>query len=117
MALEYLQASPTSQIQVIGGSAAIADSIIDQLRPLTGMVVRIAGVDRFDTADELTEYGLDSPPRQLTLVDIELPNAWVAGLAAASFAARADAPIVLTSGGMAVARNDARFAGCDCLRT
>ena len=80
-------------IQIIGGSAAVSDSVKAQLEDYTeGIVVRWAGADRYATAAEIARVAFSGPlPQVLIATGRDFPDA----LAAGAVGARTDSPVLL----------------------
>ena len=88
-------------VNLLGGTAAISVAVEDELRELGYVVERVAGPSRADTALEIAKLGGDVTALdadRVIVADGSGPDAWAAGFALASHAARFNAPIVLTLG-------------------
>ena len=71
-------------IFVLGGTAAIPDSMVQQLQALGYQVPRqFAGDDRFQTAVLIAQTGLNNPPNLFLASGMNFPDALSAGPAAA----------------------------------
>lgn len=83
------------RIRVLGGSGAVSDDVVDQLRPLAGAggVQRIAGADRYDTAASISATVFPSAPIVFVATGADFPDA----LAAVPVAAAAAAPLLLAA--------------------
>jgi len=81
-------------VYVLGGTAAISSSIEDELEDEGFDVVRYAGDNRFETAVEIADDGLDDPDTLLLVTGLDFPDALAAGAAAA----RVDGAVLLTDG-------------------
>lgn len=89
----YLEQSAVERVIIVGGRHAVGDSVVAELEQLGLSVERIAGINRFQTAASVVEHwGRHS---KVLLLDGNTERMWVAGLAAASYASREDAPILL----------------------
>lgn len=84
------------KIVVVGGSAAISQTVLNQLRPLAygGEVVRVAGDDRYRTAAELAGRYAAGVDRVYLASGQDFPDA----LAGAALAGYQGAPLLLTDG-------------------
>jgi putative cell wall-binding protein len=85
-----------SEVRVLGGPAAVSDDVLAQLRAVVPTVRRIAGDDRYATAQKLASTWLEAgtkPAEVLVATGDSFPDA----LAAAPLAAKRGAPIVLTA--------------------
>ena len=78
--------SPGKTIFVLGGTSAIADSVVQQLQGLGYAVVRFGGVDRFQTAVLIAQQGLNNPASLFLVNGVNFPDALSAGPAAAKVA-------------------------------
>jgi putative cell wall-binding protein len=74
-------------VYVLGGVSAIADSVVTSIQSLGYTVVRLAGVDRFDTAVQVAHTGLGDPTTVLEATGVNFPDALAAGAAAGSIGA------------------------------
>ncbi|HVM54652.1 MAG TPA: cell wall-binding repeat-containing protein [Acidimicrobiales bacterium] len=88
----YLQSRPIDAVTVVGGTAAIADAVLDELDGIGVEADRVAGVNRTQTAAYLAEGVGDSG--EVVLIDGTSADSWADGFAAAS----RRAPVLLTSG-------------------
>lgn len=98
---DYLEESPINQVFIVGGEAAISQTVEQQVEDLGITVERVEGPTRFDTAVAIAEArGFDSAEDAETTILIEgqAEDAWAAGFASAALADLADAPIVLANG-------------------
>ncbi|MEE8603640.1 cell wall-binding repeat-containing protein [Euzebya tangerina] len=98
---DHIQAAGYDRITIVGGTAAISQSVEDEVAALVGTVERVSGPSRFDTAIAINQArGLTEPNAGATLIiaDGQVPDAWSAGFSAAALAAADDAPMVFTSG-------------------
>ncbi|HUG85779.1 MAG TPA: cell wall-binding repeat-containing protein, partial [Euzebya sp.] len=94
----YLESSGITTVRVVGGTAAISDSVLDELRAMGLTVDRIAGPSRFDTALAITAqrgYTTEVDAPRVMVIDGQGPEAWAAGFAAAGYSAINDAPVLL----------------------
>lgn len=94
VAAEIQRVSPDDGVvHVLGGTAAISQSVVDQIQTLGYTVVRVAGEDRINTAIEVA--GLLGDPSQLLITTgYDFPDALAAGTAAAAIG---DAAVLLTT--------------------
>lgn len=99
---DYLKASKIRRIKVVAGSAAIPDTVIDELYAL-GLklrVQRISGPTRFATAIELNQrrgFTTAGDAREVVVAEAQDNDAWAGGIAAAAYAARNNAAVVVTN--------------------
>lgn len=96
--MTYLEESSITTLYVVGGEAAINESVLDTLRGMNITVVRVAGGSRFDTALEIASqrgYDDESDAEQVMLLDGTSSNAWAAGFTGAAYSAIHGAPVVL----------------------
>jgi cell wall-associated protease len=85
-----------SEVVVVGGSAAVCDTVAEQARALTGATVtRVAGTDRYATSAELSRLGW---PNGSAVAYLASATNFADALGGAAQAARADAPLLLTDG-------------------
>lgn len=80
-------------VYVLGGRAALADTVEHELRALGFSSVRVSGPSRYDTAVRIAQ-ALPPPQRLLLATGNDFPAALIAGVAAASVAGA----ILLTDG-------------------
>ena len=95
---DHLAASGVERVLVVGGTAAIGESVAQEVAGLVGQVERIAGPTRFDTAVEVAKalgYDTAADADRVVLVDGTSADGFVGGFAAAAHAAATDAPILL----------------------
>jgi putative cell wall-binding protein len=85
-----------AEVRVLGGASAVSEDVATQLRAIVPNLRRIAGNDRYGTAQALAgtyfEGTASRPAEALVATGLGFPDA----LAAAPLAARRGAPIVLT---------------------
>lgn len=74
---------PQTRVYVLGGTAALPDSILEQLTSLGFQPVRLGGATRYDTAVAIARDGLGNPSHLLITTGNDFPDAVVAGAAAA----------------------------------
>jgi hypothetical protein len=82
-------------VYLLGGSAALSETIDDELRLNGYEVIRHSGRDRFETAVAIARDGLDDPATLLLASGEDFPDALAAGAAAA----HADAAVMLVRDG------------------
>jgi hypothetical protein len=105
----YLRRSAVKQIVIAGGSMAVADSVSAELERLGFTVERIGGANRYSTAVQLAQrwdghHGfllIDGSPERLS----------AAGFAAAAYAMRANAPVLLANSGTLPPETSAMLRG------
>jgi putative cell wall-binding protein/peptidoglycan/xylan/chitin deacetylase (PgdA/CDA1 family) len=92
--LEEGQAAPDVDLQIVGGPAAVAESLEEYLGEcVSGEVSRSWGANRYETAAELAgDYFPDGADSVFVVVGTNFPDA----LSASPAAARVDAPVLLT---------------------
>ena len=98
---EYLAQSAITEVQIVGGEAALSSVVESQIRALDIETVRIAGETRGETALEIAKaQGADTAADvdHVVLVDGTSEDGWAGGFAAAGRAALLDAPILLADG-------------------
>lgn len=99
---DYLAESSISDVLVMGGTAAVSEDVVAQLRDMVpGTVERIAAPSRFGTAVEVAGtlgYFDADGASGLVVVEGQAANAWAGGFSAAHPSAADDAPIVLVNG-------------------
>ena len=94
--VDALRTLRPSRVVVVGGTSAIDEGVRAQVERLTGATVtRIAGADRYATSVELSRTGWPQGSRTVYLASgVNFADA----LGAATQAAHADAPLLLTNG-------------------
>jgi uncharacterized protein YfaP (DUF2135 family) len=111
---EYLAQSAITDVAVIGGTAAISDTVVGQLAEMDITTTRVAGATRAETALEIAKLrGAESAAdvARVTVVEAQDEDAWAGGFAAAGHSAFFDAPIVLTLGDVVPPETEAFLAG------
>ncbi|HUG87003.1 MAG TPA: cell wall-binding repeat-containing protein, partial [Euzebya sp.] len=94
----YLQGAGITTVHVMGGTAAVSDAVMDELRDMGITVDRVAGPDRAATAIETAKVRgaqTAAAAAHVLVVDGFSDGAWAAGFAAAARSALLEAPIVL----------------------
>ncbi|WP_341252119.1 cell wall-binding repeat-containing protein [Euzebya pacifica] len=94
----YLVQSTIETLYVVGGEAAINETVLDAVRALGIEVIRVAGGTRFDTALEIAGqrgYTDERDAERVMVLDGTAPDAWAAGFAGAAHSAIHGAPVVL----------------------
>lgn len=116
------------RVILIGGAAALSPQVATEVGGFASTVERVAGATRYDTAVAITQArgatGVGAV-EEIVVVDGVSPDAWAGGLAAASYSAIHDAPVLLAaadrlppatveflSSGQARAEADAAAAVC-----
>lgn len=74
--------APGATVYLLGGTAALSDSVEDAVRAAGYAVVRLAGADRYDTSLAVLQQGLGSVARVLLATGNDFPDALAAGAAA-----------------------------------
>jgi hypothetical protein len=97
VATEALTRLQPAELRVLGGPSAVNDDVLAQLRVVVPNLRRIAGADRYATAQALASTWMEGagkrPAEALVATGASFPDA----LAAAPLAAKRGAPIVLTA--------------------
>jgi len=92
--LEEGEAAPDVDLQIVGGPAAVSDSLEEYLTGcVSGSVSRSWGADRYETAAELAR---DYFPGGVGVVYVVVGTNFPDAMAASPAAARVDAPVLLT---------------------
>jgi hypothetical protein len=112
-----LQRLRPAEVVVVGGSASVADAVLDQIRAALpdATVHRVAGPSRYDTSkavDDLDEAWRGAPTARLVVAD---GRDWPDALAAGPAAARAGAALLLVDGDGGVPAAAARMDLVDAL--
>ena len=97
----YLDRSAIDTMMIMGGTAAISETVENEIEGMGITTTRVAGPTRFDTAIAVAEMrGVDnaSDAGRVILVEGQAEDAWAGGFAAAAHSAEFDAPIVLANG-------------------
>lgn len=82
-----IEASGATIVVVAGGTAAVSEAVVEELRAMGVGVLRIAGADRFATASSLAGASFDEDrSRLVALVEGLDANSWASGFAAAAAA-------------------------------
>ncbi|WP_131104318.1 cell wall-binding repeat-containing protein [Ornithinimicrobium sufpigmenti] len=82
------------RIIVVGGSSAVSDGVVSELRALTaGTVTRLAGTNRYGTSVRISQ---DAFPGGAGIVWVATGQGWPDALAAGAAAAVQDGPVLLT---------------------
>lgn len=98
---DYLAEAGITEVKLMGGTAAIADTVQTELEAMGIATDRLAGASRSQTAIEVAkERGSQTAAdaAQVVLVQGQSADAWAGGFAAAAHSALFDAPIVLAVG-------------------
>lgn len=96
---DYLDASTATRVVVVGGTAAVSDNVLTELRSLGFEVDRVAGPGRAETAAAVAAMTASpSTTRTVLAVDGWKPDAWAFGFTLAAYAARHEATVTLTAG-------------------
>ncbi|WP_345761158.1 cell wall-binding repeat-containing protein [Diaminobutyricibacter sp. McL0608] len=84
-----------STIYIVGGPGAISAAVENQLRPLASNVIRLAGVDRFDTARQVIDVAFHHAMQKVYVATgMNFPDA----LSASAAAGAAGIPVLLVNG-------------------
>ncbi|MFP3465536.1 GH25 family lysozyme [Leifsonia sp. SIMBA_070] len=92
--LAEIQRLKPGKIVVVGGTAAVADAAVNQLKALAP-VTRIGGVDRYDTSRLVAAYAFPNA----TSAFVAAANSYADALSAAPVAAKKNSPLLLVNGG------------------
>jgi putative cell wall-binding protein len=108
---DWLAGSKVKRVFAIGGGAALGKEILRDVEALGMRARRIAGGERSETAVAIAQrlWGFDGSrtATQVILIDGYAATSWAAGVAAAAFAGKFDAPLVLSQGGRVPAATEA----------
>ncbi|CAM5322027.1 GH25 family lysozyme [Leifsonia shinshuensis] len=102
-----LQRLQPAKIVLVGGPNAITDSAMAQLTALGVPVVRIGGVDRYDTSRLVASYAFPSANGAY----VAAGTGFVDALSAAPVAAKSGRPLILVAGGQLEAGTSAYLTG------
>lgn len=97
---EHLADVGYERVVLVGGEAALSAEVAAEVADIVGSVERVAGPTRHHTAVALAEARsaeTEVEVGHVVLVDGVAPGAWAAGLAAASYSAATDAPVLLAA--------------------
>jgi len=98
--LAFLTQEHISHIVLLGGPAAVAASIQQQLLALPGLEVeRLGGLDRNATAVDIAEAFFTRPTGAVVAANGTNGSSFVDALSAGPLAAQADVPVLLTAPG------------------
>lgn len=100
-------------ITIVGGAAVVGQEVVDELEALGFDVERLSGKDRFETAAAIA--AATAPDADAAV--LATGGSFADALAGASYAARADAPILLVSGDLPAAARAALEARTGHLKT
>ena len=109
-----IQDSPIERVYLLGGSAAVSDTVVAELENLGVDVQRVAGATRFATAVQVANrrgFANARTADAIILVEGQAEDAWAAGFAAAAHSAANDAPILLANGPTLPAETEAFLSG------
>jgi putative cell wall-binding protein len=90
--LSRLEALGATTTVVLGGTAAVSDHVLDQLRGAGLAVERAAGADRYATAVQIAERLWGGVGRNVVAVDLATTSGWAWALASGPVAAAIDGP-------------------------
>jgi len=83
-----------SKIVILGGAAAIAASVVDQLKSISSAeLVRLGGSTRYETSEKIVAFGW---PNEAEAVYLVTGEGFPAGLLAGGAAGLQDSPVLLT---------------------
>ena len=97
----YLRGAAIRTVFVVGGTSAVSEAAVAELRQIGMTVRRVSGATRFDTAVRIAqERGAADASKvaEVILTEGQAADSWAAGFAAAAYSAAKDAPIVLSNG-------------------
>ena len=111
----YLEEAGVTQAYLIGGTAAIAPQVVQDLTAISVVSIRLAGDTRFATATAIAGQGRGAPGADdadaSILVNGTSADAWADAFPAALLAGRALIPIVLADGDTLPQPTQAYFNG------
>lgn len=90
---ELTRLAPATVV-IVGGNAAVSDVVAGQLAAPGRKVTRIAGVDRYDTSDQVAKYAFKTSARAYLATGLDFPDA----LSTSAAAGVARIPILLVNG-------------------
>lgn len=97
----YLKASSIKKVTIVGGRAAVGDTVETQLRALGMTVERVSGPTRFHTALAVAAargFATAKAAQKVIVAEGQAADAWASGFAAAARSKKDNAPIVLAVG-------------------
>lgn len=89
-----LQRLQPETVIIVGGSAVVSDAVAADVGSIVGTVVRIGGVDRYETSRMIVEEAFNGAVAAFIATGRNFPDA----LAATAAAAKLSAPVVLVNG-------------------
>jgi putative cell wall-binding protein len=92
--LTELKRLAPAKIVIVGGTAAVSDSVRSAVSRVQSNVVRVAGVDRFETSRQLATYAFPVATGAYFASGMNFPDA----LSASSAAAASQQPVLLVGG-------------------
>ena len=98
---EYLQSAKPARAYVVGGTGAVSEAAAAQIQALGIQVERVSGATRFHTAVEVARRrGMNdgSQAPETVLLEGQAADSWAAGFAAAAYAAKKNAAVLLANG-------------------
>lgn len=93
VAAEVKRLAP-AKIVVVGGTSAVGTAVTAKLKAIQANVVRVNGVDRFDTSRKLAAFAFGTASSAYIATGANFPDALSAGAAAGSLGA----PVILVNG-------------------
>ncbi|MGI6217788.1 MAG: carbohydrate-binding domain-containing protein [Coriobacteriales bacterium] len=98
--IERLASDSGATVIVVGGTGAISASVADSVDAIDGIsVTRVSGSTRYETADEIYEYGLENGTWGETAIVVSGAN-YPDALSASSYAYADNAPVFLAEDGV-----------------
>ena len=97
----YLKASSIKEVAIVGGRAAVSDTVETQLTALGVTVERVSGPTRFHTALAVAAergFATAKAAQKVIVAEGQAADAWASGFAAAARSKKDNAPIVLAVG-------------------
>jgi hypothetical protein len=97
----YLKASSIKEVAIVGGRAAVSETVETQLRALGVTVKRVSGPTRFHTALAVAAergFATAKAAQKVIVAEGQAADAWASGFAAAARSKKDNAPIVLAVG-------------------
>jgi len=98
----WLVSTKIQRVYAVGGRAAVGPGVLDAVDALGAKALRISGAERTETAiavaQQLWGFSGSKTAGSIILVDGFANDSWAAGVVAASYSARFQAPLVLANG-------------------
>lgn len=98
----WLISAKIQRVYAVGGRAAVGSGVLDAVEAMGAKTLRISGAERTETAiavaQQLWGFSGSKTAGRIILVDGFANDSWAAGVVAASYSARFQAPLVLANG-------------------